>query len=209
MKAAATSMDAASSSIPPCPLPPEDAALVVDVQRDFCPGGALAVPEGDAVVPAWNDFFGRCRPSHVYATRDWHPPNSRHFQPAGPWPPHCVAGSPGADFHPGLRLPPRTVIISKGVGETEDGYSGFDGRDPSGESLAARLHRDGVRRLWIGGLATDYCVRATAAAALENGFEVLLLTPAMRGINAAASRAAIGELQRAGAHVVELPPGEK
>lgn len=173
--------------------------MIVDVQRDFCSGGALAVPEGDAVVPVWNAFLERSRPQHVYATRDWHPAQSRHFLPIGAWPAHCVAGTSGAEFHPRLRLPPSTVIFSKGTGVEEEGYDGFEGRDEQGAQVAERLRQDGVRRLWIGGLATDYCVRATAASALKLGFEVVLLLPAMRGIDAEGSRQALEDLQRGGA----------
>lgn len=185
------------------PLPPADAVLLVDLQRDFCPGGALAVPSGDAVAPVWNAFFARRRPRQVYATRDWHPAASRHFQPAGRWPPHCIAGTPGAEFFPALRLPAGTAVISKGTGEDEDGYDGFAGHDAGGLPLEERLRRDGVRRLWVGGLATDYCVRATAASALRRGFEVVLLVPGCRGIDPQASRQALDELRQSGARLIE------
>src|SRR5690554_5388330 len=113
------------------PMPEDSALLVVDVQNDFCPGGALAVPEGDRVVPVLNAWIDRmsARGSPIFASRDWHPAAITHFAPfGGPWPPHCVAGTPGAAFHPGLHLPPHTVIISKGMESGDHGYSAYEGR---------------------------------------------------------------------------------
>jgi nicotinamidase/pyrazinamidase len=164
-----------------------DAALIlVDVQNDFCPGGALAVPEGDRVVPALNrevDRFSRAgRP--IVASRDWHPAETTHFQSGGgPWPPHCVQGQPGAQFHRDLRLPRDAIVVSKGTGPREDAYSAFQARDDQGRALTDLLRRRGVRHLVVGGLATDYCVRATVLDGLRQGFEVTVLEDAIRGVD--------------------------
>lgn len=158
-----------------------DALLVVDVQNDFLPGGQLAVPGGDQVIAPLNAAIGvfQARGLPVFATRDWHPPNHCSFrQYGGIWPPHCVAGSAGADFPAALALPPDVRIVSKAMQADADAYSGFEGTE-----LAALLRQARVTRIFIGGLATDYCVLNTVVDALEQGFEVVLLTGAMRGIN--------------------------
>lgn len=159
----------------------DDALVVVDVQRDFLPGGALAVPEGDQVVPAINRYLacferaGRL----VVLTRDWHPPDHISFRAqGGPWPPHCVAGTPGAGFADGLALPATAIFISKATRPEADAYSDFEGTP-----LADWLHKLGIRRLLVGGIATDYCVRATVLDALREGFEVLLLVDAIRPVD--------------------------
>jgi len=157
-----------------------DALLLVDVQRDFLPGGALAVRDGDAVVPVldqWVRAFHRVG-ARVYASRDWHPANHCSFRSrGGPWPPHCIAGTPGAEFAPGLTLPPDVVIVSKAVEPQRDAYSALDGT-----GLGAALQAAGVERLWIGGLATDYCVRATVLDALQAGFQVRVLAEGVRAV---------------------------
>jgi len=158
-----------------------DALLIVDVQRDFLPGGSLAVPAGDAVVPVLNRYIAAARRARlpVLASRDWHPGNHCSFRArGGPWPEHCVAGTPGAEFAPGLELPPDTVVISKATGEDADAYSAF-----AGTGLAGRLRGLGVKRLLVGGLATDYCVLNTVRDARTEGFEVLLLADAIRAVN--------------------------
>ena len=158
-----------------------DALLVVDVQRDFLPGGALAVPDGDRVVPAINRYLGRFEREGrlVVLTRDWHPADHVSFRAqGGPWPPHCVAGTPGAGFAPGLDLPAMAQVVSKATRPDAEAYSGFEGTE-----LAARLRQQGVKRLFIGGLATDYCVRATVLDALREGFEVWLLADAVRAVD--------------------------
>jgi nicotinamidase/pyrazinamidase len=162
-------------------LGPHDALIVVDVQNDFLPGGSLAVPRGDEVVEPLNRYaeaFARAgRP--VFATRDWHPSNHCSFQAqGGPWPPHCVQDTPGAAFAPGLRLPPGTTVISKATRADKDAYSGFEGTD-----LDARLKQLGIQRLFIGGLATDYCVLNTVKDARRLGYEVYLLTDAIRAVD--------------------------
>jgi nicotinamidase/pyrazinamidase len=185
----------------------DDAALIlVDVQNDFCPGGALAVPEGDKTVPALNreiERFTRAgRP--VVASRDWHPAETTHFKSGGgPWPPHCVADQPGAAFHPELRLPDDAVVVSKGAGATEDAYSAFDARDERGRGLDDLLKANLVRRLVVGGLATDYCVRATVLDALKNGYDVTVLREGVRGVdvNPGDSDRALDEMKSAGARI--------
>lgn len=157
-----------------------DALVVVDVQRDFLPGGALAVPEGDRVVPALNRYLEQFEREGllVVLTRDWHPPDHVSFSVrGGPWPPHCVAGTPGAEFAPGLRLPASAQLCSKASQPDAEAYSGFEGTE-----LAASLRSQGIRRLFVGGLATDYCARATVLDALREGFEVLLLVDAIRPV---------------------------
>jgi len=162
-------------------LQPHDALLIVDVQRDFLPGGSLAVPGGDEVVPVLNRYIdlARSRSVPIYASRDWHPANHCSFHArGGPWPEHCVAGAPGSAFAPGLQLPPDTSVIDKATRADEEAYSAFEGT-----GLAQRLREAGVRRLLVGGLATDYCVLNTTRDALAAGFEVLLLTDAIRAVN--------------------------
>jgi nicotinamidase/pyrazinamidase len=159
----------------------ETALLIVDVQRDFLPGGALAVPKGDEVVPVLNRYIGAAkeRGVPVFASRDWHPGRHCSFrEQGGPWPPHCVADTPGAAFAPGLALPAEAEIISKATTESPDAYSAF-----AGTGLARRLRRRGVKRLLIGGLATDYCVLNTVRDALAEGFEVRLLADAIRAVD--------------------------
>lgn len=159
-----------------------DALIIVDLQRDFLPGGALPVPQGDEVVPVINAYIGLFKDKGlpIVATRDWHPPNHCSFKDrGGPWPPHCVQGTPGAQFAPGLELPPDALIVSKATDPQEEAYSGFQGTD-----LHERLKSMGVRRLFVGGLATDYCVLSTVKDALSLGYRVFLLRDAVRAVDA-------------------------
>ncbi|GBD11310.1 Nicotinamidase [bacterium HR23] len=188
---------------------PDKALLVVDVQNDFCPGGALPVPHGDVVVPVLNTYIGLFQRLGypVIASRDWHPANTRHFQPfGGGWPIHCVQGTRGAEFHPHLRLPSDAIIVSKGMDPQQDSYTAFDGVDPQGRPLAQVLRELGVRHLFVGGLATDYCVRHTALDALRQGFAVWLLADASRGVDLQPgdSDKAIAEVRRQGGKVATL-----
>ncbi len=181
-----------------------DALIVVDVQNDFLPGGNLAVPEGDAVVPIMNRYLALFRQSKlpVYATRDWHPEGHCSFRAqGGPWPPHCVANSEGAAFADDLDLGDDVTVISKATTVEKDAYSGFEGTD-----LAERLRKQKVNRLFIGGLATDYCVLNTVKDALKEGFKVLLLADGIRGVevNAGDSEQAISEMRALGARSVRL-----
>jgi nicotinamidase-related amidase len=165
------------------PRAPADALIAVDVQNDFLPGGRLAVPAGDAVIAplnAWLRAFA-ARNCMTAASRDWHPADHCSFASrGGPWPAHCVANTAGAAFAPGLELPQRCLIIDKGTTAGEEAYSAF-----SGTALADRLAAAGVRRLWVGGLATDYCVAATARDALRHGLAVVVLTDAVRAVDVA------------------------
>lgn len=163
-----------------------DALIVVDVQNDFCPGGSLAVPEGDAVVPVLNEYMSRAADAGVpiFASRDWHPEHTRHFAAeGGPWPPHCVQGTPGAEFHPELRLPEGVAIVSKGMSTEDQGYSALEAVLPDGQSLLEALRARGVEHIYIGGLATDYCVRATTLDALKDGFITSVLVDASRAVD--------------------------
>ncbi|MDP6581593.1 MAG: nicotinamidase [Vicinamibacterales bacterium] len=175
---------------PQPPATPDDgtstAVLVVDVQRDFCPGGALAVADGDRVVPVLNRILdaAHTRGCPVYATRDWHPPDSRHFLAGGgSWPVHCVAGSRGAQFHPDLRLPDGTEIVSTGTEADSDGYSAFEGTLDDGTPLAEDLRRRGITHMVAGGLATDYCVRHSVLDAIRGGWRVTLVTDAIAAVD--------------------------
>ena len=165
---------------------PDSALLIVDVQNDFCPGGALAVAGGDEVVPVMNRYAeafaaaGRL----VIADRDYHPGRTTHFvQFGGAWPAHCVQGTYGAAYHPRLVLPPGTVHVVKGMGAEEDAYSVFQGRDTSGTSFAAMLAAHGIRKLYVGGLATDYCVKHTVLDARKAGLDVVVLSDGVRAVN--------------------------
>jgi nicotinamidase/pyrazinamidase len=177
------------------------ALIVVDVQNDFCPGGALAVPEGDRVVAPLNhlieDFLARG--DYVFKSRDWHPAKTRHFAAyGGTWPVHCVQGTRGAEFHPDLLEDPRIEIVSKGMGD-EDSYSAFDGTE-----LARLLRERGVEEVWVGGLATDYCVKQTVLDGLGEGFRVKAVAEAMRPVelNPGDGQQAITEMRRAGAEII-------
>ena len=188
------------------PLGPSDALIIVDVQNDFCPGGALPVPEGDRVVPVLNRWIDAARAGGavVAASRDWHPAGHVSFRErGGPWPAHCVQGTPGAAFHPNLRLPPDAWIVSKAIDPNRDEFSDF-----GGTSLADDLRRRGVQRLWVGGLATDYCVRATVLDGLKVGFEVHLIADGVRPINVRPDdgRRAVQEMRDAGCVIEEAAP---
>lgn len=182
----------------------KDAALViVDVQNDFCPGGTLAVPEGDAVVPAINALIPRF--AVVVTTQDWHPEDHASFA-AEPkfvdksWPKHCVAGTAGAALHAQLALPPGTLSVRKGTRRDLEAYSGFQDTD-----LAKLLRAREVKRVYVCGLATDYCVKATALDAARAGFETWVIADACRGVNIPAGTVeqALAEMHAGGVKVVQ------
>ncbi|HEX7087813.1 MAG TPA: nicotinamidase [Vicinamibacterales bacterium] len=182
------------------------ALLIIDVQNDFCPGGALPVPEGDQVVPVLSRLAERAGALGlpVYASRDWHPPESVHFKSGGgPWPVHCVAGTPGAQFHPDLRLPPGTMIVSAGTSGEDDGYSAFEGTVAGRGSFEADLRARGVTHLIVGGLATDYCVRASVLDARRLGIDVTVVSDAVRAIDVQPGdgERALKEMREAGAEL--------
>lgn len=149
--------------------------MIIDVQHDFCPGGALPVPEGDKVVPVINQIMDRF--DLVIATRDWHPEETIHF---GKWPKHCVRNTPGAAFHPGLKREGIDKIISKGTGNKDDGYSAFETEELD---LSEFLQSNLIDELYFTGLATEYCVKASALDAVRNGFKTFVVEDAVRGID--------------------------
>lgn len=181
-----------------------DALIVVDVQLDFLPGGTLAVPRGDEVVPVLNRGIAafRARGLPVVATRDWHPADHCSFKAqGGPWPSHCIAGSDGARFAPLLEFPCEVRIVSKAVTADKDAYSGFEGTE-----LDALLREAGVERVFVGGLATDYCVLNTVRDALRLGYRTVLLEDAIRAVEVAPGdgERAIAEMRKLGAVPVRL-----
>ena len=156
------------------------ALVVVDVQRDFCPGGALGVPDGDKVVPVLNEYIKKflAADAPIIFTMDWHPPNHSSFKAqGGPWPPHCIQNSEGAKFHPALIVPPEADVVSK-ADKRDEAYSFFQGTD-----LDRVLYRRGINTLLVGGLATDYCVKETVLDGLKADFTVYHLDDASRGVN--------------------------
>ena len=165
----------------------------VDMQNDFCPGGSLAVPHGDEVISPFNTMaeITRNQGGIVVFTRDWHPANTSHFDK---WPPHCIADTQGADFHANLVVKANDLIISKGIGADEDGYSGFDGKTNAGETLESIILSEAYKHnkiaIFVGGLATDYCVKATVLDALkishdlgDKSLGVIALRHCMRAVN--------------------------
>lgn len=160
---------------------PGDALLVVDVQNDFLPGGKLAVRGGNDLIPVLNRIIAAFERLGlpIYASRDWHPSDHCSFRTeGGPWPPHCIAGLRGAEPPAALRLPEETHIIYKGTSPYADAYSAFQAT-----GLGVELRRSGCRRVFIGGLATDYCVRATALDALRNGLDAVVFEYAVRAVD--------------------------
>ncbi|OQX65491.1 MAG: hypothetical protein DRH37_05370 [Deltaproteobacteria bacterium] len=190
-------------------LNPGDALIVVDLQNDFLPGGALAVRHSSEIIPVINRYIAlfQSKGLPVYATRDWHPKDHCSFEThGGPWPPHCIQDTPGSRFPSELRLPASVVVISKAAEREKDAYSGFEGTD-----LAERLRAAETRRLLIGGLATEYCVFNTVKDALRNGFSVLLLLDAVRAVNVNPDdgKKAVQEMIRLGAQPVEFADIQK
>ena len=161
-------------------LTPSDALIIGDVQVDFLPGGALPIQDREQIIPILNDYINMFRKGNrIYAIRDWHPANHASFkEQGGPWPPHCIQESEGARFHPDLNLPIDAEIVSKGTNPTKENYSGFDGTD-----LSSRLRTSGISRIFVGGVATDYCVKHTVLDALAQSLKVILLVDATKGIN--------------------------
>lgn len=187
----------------------DSALLIVDMQNDFCPGGALGVTEGDRVVPVLNRYIElfTAQGLPVFATRDWHPATTSHFQTfGGVWPVHCVQGSVGAAFHPDLKLPPHVVIISKGMDPTRDDYSALHGIGPDGTPLPDLLRQRGVKTVYVGGLATDYCVKESVLEGIAQGFTMVYLADASRGVNLQPGDTdkAEAEMARAGAGKASL-----
>jgi nicotinamidase/pyrazinamidase len=179
-----------------------DALILVDIQNDFCPGGSLAVAEGDRVVPVANELQQHF--DLVVATRDWHPPGHASF--VALWPPHCVQGTAGAEFHPALDTRRVAHVFLKGTDPAVDSYSGFfDNEHKLSTGLGDYLRAQGATNVFICGLATDYCVKFTALDALRLGFDTTVVIDACRGVevNAGDTARAVAEMRAAGAHVVE------
>ena len=184
-----------------------DALIVVDMQNDFLPGGSLAVTGGGDIIPQLNRYLAYFAAHRlpVVATRDWHPPDHCSFQPqGGPWPPHCIAGSDGAAFHSGLELPIATHIVSKATARESDAYSAF-----SGTQLVALLQSLRIQRVFVCGLATEYCVFNTVKDALQLRYATFVLEDAIRAIEQQSGNGqrALKEMIRLGAksiHYEEL-----
>jgi len=177
---------------------PEEALIVVDMQRDFMPGGALPVPDGDRIIPRVNEYIKKFRErgALIVATRDWHPENHVSFkEQGGPWQRHCVQNTPGAEFV--VELPADAVVISKATEPDKEAYSGFEGTN-----LGEILKKNGVKRVYVCGVATEYCVKATALDAVKNGFETYLLRDAVKGINPQDEERVLREMESAGVKVL-------
>jgi nicotinamidase/pyrazinamidase len=185
-------------------LQPTDAVIVVDVQIDFCPGGALPIERGDEVVPVLNRWISAAVKMQVpvIASRDWHPLGHLSFvESGGAWPRHCVQDSHGARFHPDLTLPESSILVTKGVRFDRDQYSAFDET-----GLAMELRKRGVRRVWIGGLAQDVCVRATVLDARQQGFETVLIADGTRPVSRDEGARATEEMRDRGVRIETTGP---
>lgn len=183
------------------------ALLVVDMQNDFLPGGALPIENGDRVIPVLNRYIERFesmgRP--LFYSRDWHPTETAHFREfGGEWPPHCVQGTEGAEFASDLQVASDGIIVSKGMGWDAKSYSAFLAQDDEGTHLEDLLRERDVTELYVGGLALDYCVKFSVLDALEKRINTTLLVDATRAVNNETHDAedAIEEMVRAGAQVV-------
>ncbi|MDD5166537.1 MAG: bifunctional nicotinamidase/pyrazinamidase [Candidatus Omnitrophica bacterium] len=185
------------------------ALLVVDVQNDFCPGGALGVPAGHKIVPVINRYIRIFlkKKSVIFATRDWHPVRTKHFKDfGGLWPVHCIQNTLGAAFHPELKLPKEAILLYKGMNPDKNSYSAFHAEDESGVSLLAWLKRLGIKEIYIAGLATDYCVKYSAIDAIKYGLKVKILIDAVQGVNLKPddSKDAIKKITKMGAKKIKL-----
>ncbi len=185
-----------------------EALLLIDIQNDFIPGGSLGVPHGEAVVPVANALAAAfaAHDITVAASRDFHPERTVHFQEfGGRWPKHCVIGTSGASFHPDLDLPDSTLVVSNGMDPERDAYSAFEGVSDDGHDLDALLRSRQVERLYVLGLATDYCVRWSVDDALRRGYQVFLVEDGIRGVDIQPgdSQANIEAMVAAGATLVE------
>ncbi len=185
------------------------ALLIVDVQNDFCPGGALAVPDSDKIIPTINKYI-KIFAKHklpIFASRDWHPKETKHFkQFGGLWPRHCVQNTKGAKFNPDLKLSQEAIILSKGMDPNKDSYSVFQAIDSNGTDFLNLLKIFGVDEIFVAGLATDYCVKWSVLDALRLNFKVKLLTDAIKGVNLKPkdSQGAINEMASSGAHGITI-----
>ncbi len=184
-------------------FPSATALLLVDIQNDFCAGGALAVAEADQIIPIVNRLIPKFQT--IVATQDWHPLNHSSFKEhGGPWPPHCVQHSRGAELHPGLDAATIAFRVRKGALPERDDYSEFEGVDDGGAKLDGLLESRGVETVYVVGLATDYCVKATVLDALANGYKVFVFEDGVKAVNVAPGDGdrAIEEMAAAGAHII-------
>ncbi|PIQ89583.1 MAG: nicotinamidase [Candidatus Omnitrophica bacterium CG11_big_fil_rev_8_21_14_0_20_42_13] len=187
----------------------KNALLIADVQNDFCPGGKLGISDGDKIIPAINKYIKEFSKNKlpIFISRDWHPKKTKHFKKfGGVWPAHCVQNTKGAEFHAKLKFPKEAIIISKGMDPEKDSYSAFDAVDSNGCEFDNLLRIFGIKNLFVGGLATDYCVKNSAIDALKKGFKVLLLVDAVKGVNLKPndSDEAIDEMVRRGARKISF-----
>jgi len=185
------------------------ALLVVDIQNDFCPGGALGISGGNKIIPVVNKYIKIFSKNKlpIFLSRDWHPKKTLHFKKfGGVWPMHCVQNTKGAAFHPKLKIPKEAIIISKGTNPKENSYSTFQAQDANGQSLVNLLKIFGVEEIYIAGLATDYCVKYSAIDALKSGFKVKILKDAIQGVNIkpADSKEALSQITAMGAKEISL-----
>ena len=185
------------------------ALLIVDVQNDFCPGGALGIKDGDKIVPVINKYIKIFASQRlpVFASRDWHPRKTVHFKEfGGAWPIHCIKNTKGAAFHPKLKLPKDAILLYKGMDPRKDSYSAFQAQDSHGTPFANLLRTFGIEELYIGGLATDYCVKFTTHDAIQRGFKVKILLDAIKGVNLKPndSQDAIRKMLKTGAKKITL-----
>ncbi len=185
------------------------ALLIVDLQNDFCPKGALGVSGGDTIVPVVNKYIEEFSKLSlpVFATRDWHPKETKHFKEfGGKWPAHCIQNTPGSEFHPDLKLPKDAILLYKGMDSGQDDYSSFSARNDKGTTLGVLLRELKIEELYIAGLATDYCVKYTGLDALGAGLKVRILVDAVRGVNLKTddSREALRLLADSGAQLVDF-----
>jgi nicotinamidase/pyrazinamidase len=189
--------------------PTNTALIVVDVQRDFCEGGSLPVPGGEAAAAGITDLIDAAGDAYrlVVATRDWHVDPGSHFAPAGEepdfdhtWPVHCVAGTGGSEWHPDLRLPEHAVVIS--TGEYDAGYSGFEGHDDEGRTLAEVLKSEEIDQVDVVGIATSFCVKATALDAVKAGFSTRVLAPLTADVASGPTYDTLERLRRKGVTIV-------
>jgi len=184
-----------------------DALSVTDVQNDFLPGGALGVPHGDAIISPLNRVVELFQKNGllIFFSRDWHPPDHSSFQDqGGPWPPHCVQKTPGADFPSALKIPEGSILISKGGQKDREQYSTLGARDSEGNTESDVMKKRRVRRVFVAGLATDYCVLNSVKDILAEGYEVYVLTDAIRAVNVnpGDGEEALEEMVRGGAKLI-------
>lgn len=188
------------------PLQEGDALVIVDVQNDFCPGGSLAVREGERIIPLINAWIRKAQEKQIpiLVSRDWHPREHMSFvSEGGKWPAHCVQDSPGAGFHEALNLPAESTVVTKGVRFDQDQNSAFDQT-----GLEVHLKRKGIKRLCVAGLALDVCVLATVLDACRLGFGAVLILAATRPVDTANVPAVIEQMKKAGAVILEPVPGQ-